>query len=230
MKHTEIVSLHEFIGKLSPRIRAKYDEQIMFLQTGLTQVPTYNEKVLEEEIKHPKKEFYDINTFELREALSIMRIDITNKYDAFYVLAGLNLINAYVNRVKNDKQIRSKMNLFGELFFYKQYLAAALSKIILNNIEGVDIYIDTSDNKNLVYVRLLGYQFSFHYVQLKGILVEYTRSDETPTFRKGDFLYQYVTSNKNNPQDWSGIRLQPIAPLLFSLAKMYKERYYRMLS
>ena len=80
MKHTEIVSFHEFIGKLSPRIRAKYDEQIMFLQTGLTQVPTYNEKVLEEEIKHPKKEFYDINTFELREALSIMRIDITRTY------------------------------------------------------------------------------------------------------------------------------------------------------
>jgi hypothetical protein len=227
MKRTEIISFHEFIAKLSPEIRAKYDKQIRFLQTGLLQPPTYDTKALEEEIRNPKKEVYEISPFELREALSIMKIDITNKYDAFYVMAGFNLITAYVNRIKDDKQIRKELNLFGELFLYKQYLAAGIAKIILNGVEGADIYIDRINNKNLVYVRLFGYQISFHYVQQKEILVEYTRSDEVPTFKKGDFLHEYAASDRNIPQEWSGIRLQPVAPLLFNLARIYKEKHYR---
>jgi hypothetical protein len=226
MKYTHIISLHEFLSRVSPAMRARYDRQIRFLQTGLVEPPTLDMCDLEAEIASPKRHEYEITFFELREALSIMRIPVTNRYDAFYVLAGFNLINAYVNRIKDDRRLRNELRLFGELYFYKQFLAAALAEIVLNQVDGVDIYIDKKDNRNLVYARVFGFQFSFHYVQLKDILVGYVRSAEVPTFKKGDFLHDFACSSRNVFQEWSGVRLQPIAPLLLHLARAYKERYY----
>ncbi len=119
----------------------------------------------------------------MEELLNIALIgrvkEIKNEDDAFFVFACLNFLNA------------SLKNGAVETHDYKFKLDAsnAINHILKNKIAGIDIFLD----KEIAYVKVKNYQFSFHHLKY----------DEE--------LIKYKESNANVPQPWSGIRLQPMA-------------------
>lgn len=55
----------------------------------------------------------------------------------------------------------------------------------------------------------MGFQYSFHNIKLKGD-------------KKLYFINKYIKSNRNIEQEWTSIRLQPVASLIF---KVVEENY-----
>ena len=81
-------------------------------------------------------------------------------------------------------------------YIFKNFISDVIEDIILNKISGVDIYY----TKEVVYIRINKYQFSFHYV------------------KETDIIRDYKNSVRNVEQEWEGIRLQPIAMSIFKEA------------
>ena len=73
-----------------------------------------------------------------------------------------------------------------------------VEKIIKNPPPDVSIYIE---HKGPIYIKVLDLQFSFYSIP---------RTKE---------INIYTNSERNIPQGWSGIRLQPVAPLVLRLAR-----------
>lgn len=124
-----------------------------------------------------------------RNALMVYR-DIRNEKEAFLFFASMNLINSYV---KKDYANKSLMNNYT----FEEYVSEGIEQVIMNDIKGVDIYFAD----NLVYIKLMNYQFSFHNVYSTNIIEKYKKS------------------SKNKYQKWSGKRLQLIAVSIFNEAK-----------
>jgi len=116
--------------------------------------------------------------------------------DAAYVLACGNLINAALN--KQVKSYEGSQKLTKEVYSFKFVVGRAIEDIITIRPPDVSVYIE---GKGLVYVNVLGIQFSFHALPRTPMLVGYQRSE------------------LNKPQEWSGLRLQPIAPLILRWAE-----------
>lgn len=118
----------------------------------------------------------------------LMRIN--NEFDAFYFLASMNLLNAYVKKdcAHND---------FINRYTFKNHLARGLETLIIKNIDNIKIYY----TDEIVYIDVFDVQFSFHNV------------------KPNSTLNKFKCSKKNNYQEWKGIRLQPIASNLFELAE-----------
>ncbi|KJR46277.1 hypothetical protein UF75_3363 [Desulfosporosinus sp. I2] len=205
--NTEIISLYELINRLSPLTRTKFEKQVRFLQNHLNIPTAYSRGSLLEEIKNPFFSEYEIIKSDIMEALGILKIDVTNAYDAFYYLAAMNLMNAWLNRkkkIKNGILMEKEEKLFKNMYFFKTYVQKVITNLIINNIPEVEIFID----KDLVIVEIFKIQFSFHNIPSNQIISEFIRS------------------NKYRPIEWSGKRLQPIAPLILNYARMTRNEYY----
>ena len=101
----------------------------------------------------------------------------------------INLLNSYVKKDYALEEIKKS-------YIFKNFISDVIEDIILNKISGVDIYY----TKEVVYIRINKYQFSFHYV------------------KETDIIRDYKNSVRNVEQEWEGIRLQPIAMSIFKEA------------
>lgn len=204
-KDTEVISLYEFINKVSPIIRTKFEKQVKFLKNHLNIHTEYSAGLLLEEIKNPSISEYEILKSDIMEALSVMKIDVANAYDAFYFFAAMNLMNAWLNRKKKSEMLmRKEEKLFNNMYFFKTYVQKAITDLIINNITDVKMCFE----KDLVIVEIFEFQFSFHNIPSNQIISE------------------YIESNKNRLIEWSGKRLQPIAPLILNYARIIKKDFY----
>ena len=128
------------------------------------------------------------------EALGIMKITPDNKFDLFQYLSSMNLLNAWINR--NKRQKNKKEKLFSDMYYFKTYLSKILTHLLANNSYGARIYLE----QDLAMIELNGFQFSFHHVPMSNEMIE------------------YLNSEKNIKIEWSGKRLQTITPLVFRYA------------
>jgi len=217
----EIISLAEFIDRLPEPMRRAYDRHLWLIREG--KAPPREPATLGEVYSAAERRGQRFSAEDLREAQSVFGLDICDSYDALYVMAAYNLVNAWVSWIK-DRPGRFTDALFKELYSFKGRLAATLSRIVLKEINGVDIFLDCADSGCVAYIKVHGLQFSFKSVTLRGILFEYRKSDgEAPV--KGDYLLEYSRSRRNIPQGWSGVRLKPVAaPLLHWARRLRNER------
>ena len=106
--------------------------------------------------------------------------------ECFIFLSSVNLLNAYVKKDYALEEIKNN-------YKFKDILSEILEDIIIKEIPGVEVYYTVE----VVYVKIKGYQFSFHYV------------------KETDILRYYSKSKKNKVQESTRIMLQPIALSIF---------------
>lgn len=110
----------------------------------------------------------------------------------------MNLINAYIKRDYAE-------DIYKKRYIIKDYVALAITQIIDNNIDGIDIYLD----ENITYITIGERQFSFHNVKRDRI------------------MNAYKNSKKNKKQEWCGLRLQPICVSVYKEAKYINKAHER---
>jgi len=200
---TEIISIYELSEIVSSEVRKKYEKQIQFLQNHLNLSENINSQQLLSEINEPKKEEYEIHKSDLMEAFGTMKILPKNETDFFHSLCCINLINAYLSRQRQDKYQLDKDNkLFRNMYSFKTYLSEILTERINVKNFSTPIYIE----KDLIMLEINGFQFSFHNVPLNDTLKAFSKSADNVFF------------------EWSGKRLQPIAPLLLKYSRAVRQK------
>lgn len=190
-----IVSLFEFVYKKSKKLYGNYDRQIRFLQNHLRKPEEYSIDVLLEYIDSSTDDNCEIINSELMEALGIMKIKPQNKFDLFLYMSSMNLLNAWINRNKREKNKNEE--LFKDMYSFKTYLKDVVSDLIDNDNFGANIYLE----KDFVLIEINNFQFSFHNIPLS------------------DTMKIFMDSKENTEIKWQGKKLQPIASLIFRLAK-----------
>lgn len=199
-KTARVLSLSEFLSMGSPDIRVRYIPQMRFLLNHLrsdTAVPhPVSEESLRLQILSGSKTPREIQTSELREAKAGLGRAIVTTGDAAYVLACANLLNAAMNRKLG--LYKGTQRLEKEVYSFKAHLARSLEELIRNHPPSTEVYVSPED---LVLIRINGVQLSFHAIP------------RTP------FVREYTSLPENRPQQWSGIRLQPVAPLILDWAR-----------
>ena len=127
------------------------------------------------------------------EATQYIQQDVQSKNDVFIKLCALNLLNAAIK----DKEYKKELS-----YGYIKPRVSRLVNFLASHFENGyadELYYDAQGQ--CMYIRCYGIQFSFH-----NIIV----TKEISIF---------ANSEKNNPVEWDGIRLQPISKDLFLLAK-----------
>lgn len=127
------------------------------------------------------------------EATQYIQRDVQSKNDVFIKLCALNLLNAAIK----DKEYKKEL-----CYGYIKPRVSRLVNFLASHFENGyadELYYDAQGQ--CMYIRCYGIQFSFH-----NIIV----TKEISIF---------ANSEKNNPVEWDGIRLQPISKDLFLLAK-----------
>ena len=127
----------------------------------------------------------------IRAKANIDTMCINNREDAFLYYSSLNLLNTYVKQNKNVS------------YYFKSCVTSAFDSIIENNLDA-SFYYDT--NEHLLIINIMGLQFSFHYVKLSAKM----------NFAKN--FKNKLSKEYYKPQNWEGIRLQPVAESLFNFA------------
>lgn len=116
-----------------------------------------------------------------------------SKKDVFMALCCLNLLNAAIKKKEYKKSLS-----YGSI-------KPRVSKLLTFCISHInEDYVDElyyAPQEHCVYIRCYGIQFSFHNI---------IETNE---------IKDFISSTKNVPVNWDGIRLQPIADKLFMLAK-----------
>jgi hypothetical protein len=127
------------------------------------------------------------------EAKQYIQRDIKSKKDVFIKLCSLNFLNAMIK----DKEYKKELSY--------AYIKPCVSKLVnflvskFENRNTDELYYDAQGQ--CMYIRCYGIQFSFHNIIVTKEISVFTNSE------------------KNNPVEWDGIRLQPISKDLFLLAK-----------
>ena len=127
------------------------------------------------------------------EAKQYIQREVEHKNDVFITLCSLNLLNAAIK----DKEYKKELS-----YGYIKPRVSRLVNFLASHFENGyadELYYDAQGR--CMYIRCYGIQFSFH-----NIIV----TKEISIF---------ANSEKNNPVEWDGIRLQPISKDLFLLAK-----------
>ena len=197
----EVLSLGEFLGNGSPEIRVRCLVQARFILNHLrTDQDNPHVDLSEPELRGlmmrrdaPSQE---IKTSELREAKTGLGWFVTSAADAAYVFSCANLLNAALNNKLS--LYRGTQRLAKEAYSFKAHLGRAVVTVAQANIEGVRLFVAED---GLVYISINGIQFSFHSIP------------DSPILRR------YAESSANVRQEWCGVRLQPIAPLVMSWAR-----------
>jgi hypothetical protein len=200
---TEVISIYELSEKASSEVRNKYEKQIRFLQNHLNLPEIINVDELLNEINKPKQEEYEIQKSDLMEAFGTLKILPKSEKDLFHSICCINLINAYLSRRRKGTPILDKdAKLLKNMYSFKSYLCDILTERINAEIISDRIYIETG----LIMIEVNGFQFSFHNIPLNETLENFSRSID------------------NKKIEWSGKRLQPIAPLLLKYSRGIRQR------
>tara|TARA_B100000614_G_scaffold256412_2_gene274928 strand:- start:149 stop:685 length:537 start_codon:yes stop_codon:yes gene_type:complete len=152
---------------------------------------------IEREIHSPKQQSYIIQKSHLMEAMTLLNLLPTNENEMFFYLCAMNLINAWINAQRKQKQ-RTQDKKLKSLYAFKNRLADVLEYQLKTDSLLAKVYIDGS----LVMLEIHGYQFSFHAVKIGGL------------------LSIYRDSQRNEHIEWCGKRMQPIASLVYELGKL----------
>jgi hypothetical protein len=199
----EIISIYELSDIVSSEIRNKYEGQIRFLQNHLNLPETINIDELLEEINQPKQEEYEIQKSDLMEAFGTIKVFPKTEMDFFHSLCCINLINAYLSRKRRGRQLLDKeKELFKNMYTFKSYL----SDILTTRIKDGNLEAPLCIQNGLIIVEVNGFQFSFHNISLNETLENFSRSKD------------------NRLIEWSGKRLQPIAPLLLKYSRGIRKK------
>lgn len=134
----------------------------------------------------------EIMTSDLREARSAMGIEVNTVGEAAYAFAAANLLNAVSNQ--RAGLYRGSLRILKEVYAFKQRVAHWIEGLIDEPVPGVTMYVTPPGRNDVVYVRVGEVQFSFHAVA------------RTPK------IVKFGASTANVEQEWSGMRLQQIAP------------------
>ena len=195
-----IVSLFDFLSMSSPKIHGRYIQQARFLLNHLREDQDETELSLTSativELIKTKQPPMPIETSDLREAKAGLGRVVNTTWDFAYVCACANLINAVMN--KHLKCYKGSLNLVKEVYSFKAIFGQMIENIIWHHPNDVRIYVEP---RNLVYISVCGLQFSFHSMP---------RTPEISAYEK---------SEQNIPQEWSGLKLQPVAPLVLKWAR-----------
>lgn len=196
VENVYIFSLFEFQHRITKSIYGYYYEQITYLQNHMNITEKVDLNELEEEIENPKKGEYEISKSELQEAFSIMKTVPNNNNEFFLYLSAMNLLNSWSTRVKKQK---NELNLFGNMHYFKGYISDSITYLITKHSDlfNSKIYFE----KTLMMVEINDFIFSFHHIPLNRVIEDYTNSE------------------RNNKIIWKEKKLQPIAPLIYRLAK-----------
>ncbi len=197
---TSVVSLAEFLRMQSPEVHARYIEQARFLINHLRVDTdecdlTSSSEALTTLLK-AGQQLVPIHTSDLREAKAGLGIIVRTTADAAYVCACGNLLNAAMNSKLNAYD--GSLKLSKEVYSFKAILAKRIGDVIRSAQPDVRVYVEPG---GAVYVTVRGVQFSYHAIPREGDIAEHARS------------------NKNVRQEWSGLRLQPVAPLVLRWAR-----------
>ncbi|OVE78711.1 hypothetical protein BVY01_04615 [bacterium I07] len=196
-----VVSLSEYLGLLSPEIHRQYINQTRFLINHMQLEPdevrrTPDKGNIISNIEN-QEEIIPIRTSELREAKAGLGILVTSTWHVAYVCACANLINAALNKKIDNYQ--GSQRLSKEVYSFKSIFARVVDDIILNKPPDVQLYVQQNGP---VYIRVGGLQFSFHGIPRTSTISAFEISDQ------------------NIPQTWTGLRLQPVAPLVLKWARV----------
>jgi len=202
-KNCKILSLSEFLQSLSHITCRQYLKQARFLMNHLrAESDDYlsDEKSLNSELLLSKLEtqqdIMPIHTSEIREAKAGLGMIVNTAAEVVYVCACANLLNAAMN--KNLNVYTGSLKLSKEVYSFKAIFGRVIEEIIINSTPEVNLYVEP---KGPIYVKVYNLQFSFHALPRTKI------------------VKVYAASKQNILQDWCGIRLQKIAPLVLKLAR-----------
>jgi len=198
---TKIVSLSEFLRTMSMEIHRNYLQYARFLINHLQQTDTKitessSSTMLLEAIRMQQSPI-QVHTSDLREAKAGLGMIASTTGDIAYVCACANILNAAMNR--KLKLYSGSVRLSKAVYSFKVILCRAIEDIICNQPSDVEVYCEPD---GLVYISILGLQFSYHAIPRTPIIAAYEKS------------------KKNVPQTWSGLRLQTVAPLVMRWARV----------
>lgn len=201
-QNTFVISLFDFASYGPNSTWSKFDNQIRFIQNHLNKPEAYNSEKILTEIENPTKSNYEIKKSDLMESFAYLKIYPSNEYELFHSLCCFNLVNAFLSNKTNQPMKKRQLNKFKDMYFFKTYLAKNLSEMITKDELIHPLYI----TKDLIYIEVFNFQFSFHAIPLN------------------DVLKSFMKSSANVKQEWSGKRLQPIAPLLLDYSRSLKNK------
>ncbi len=129
----------------------------------------------------------------IEEAKQYINVIPQNKKDIFLQLCSLNLLNALIKK--------KEYKTFVSYGFIKSHVSKLVDFCIshINEDYVEELYYDTI--QRCVYIRCYGIQFSFHNIV------------------QTNSINNFIESTENVYVEWDGIRLQPIADKLYTLAK-----------
>ncbi len=132
------------------------------------------------------------------EALCNIDITLRHAVDVAYFCASMNLLNAWMKLPREG---------YKPNYVFKGTTAHKISTMLKRPIQGVEVYVSLQEK--VLYLRVMGLQFSYHNVELTDTLKEYQASDA------------------NVLQEWVGIRLQPKACLILDWTDQQRQAFYR---
>ena len=197
--NVQVVSLPKLLELASPETRRSYMPHARFLLNNLIDaavaLPSASVEELAGRIPLSAGAKMPIHTSAVREARIGLGLCIEDAGDGADFLACANLLNAALNPKLGayDGCLQPETVVYS----FKSVVGEALENIAATPINGVAC--DFSPD-GITYVTVLGVQFSFHSIP------------RTKT------LEAYIALGRNVPQPWSGVRLQPIAPLIMDWA------------
>ena len=195
-RNVHVLSLFEWLELLPSDKVINYKPQIRFLQNDMRCITELSTKDLFQEINNPQKETYNIEDYDLMEAMSIKQIKPKTQAQIFYFLAAMNLLNAWLTAKRKIELSPKEKKLYKDIYSFKELIVPLFEKLsLLRNCE-----IKTGIEKDLALIEIMGFQFSFHSVPISAEIISLIRS------------------NKDSIT-WKGKRLQPIASLIFNYAK-----------
>ena len=191
------MSILSFVSGSHDQKRSLFHRQARFLINNLRTQGIKNKKssknseeIGNEIIASRDTKRLEIHVSLLREAKSGLEFEVNSVGDAAYFFSCANLINAALSGRDGVGSIPT--SLIKGVHSFKARVSDVAELLILNPIEGVEIYFD----RHLMYVTIDRIQFSFHAIA------------------HSDAIKRFIRSSLNKRQDWSGIRLQLISPMV----------------
>ena len=194
---TKITSLLNFVSTSDNRKRSVFHRQAKLLINNLrihdirSKKQSLTSKDIASEIMRTNNgKDITIPVSLLREAKSGLEFEVAISQDAAYFFSCANLLNAALTGRYGIGSI--PRSLRKEVYSFKGQVGTVVESLVKNPIDGVEIYFD----ERLLYVAIDGIQFSFHAIP------------------RTQPIKNFIANNANQKQHWSGIRLQPISPLV----------------
>ena len=127
----------------------------------------------------------------LEEVLNHAQMEVRTKQDLFLRLCSLNYLNAMVK----EKEYKGVLSYW----MIKPKALQLVIDLMKNGQSGLCDEIYVKEKEDCLYIRCHGLQFSFHHINVKVL------ADNFPELCNAD-------------AKWDGVKLQPVARALYSLA------------